>query len=673
MKRVVLLLSVLVAVVSARTVMSWVPYNHVAACKAVVEENFGAYSVKDGLSHLGLQFWTFDNSGNVSFFQHDPMATGDDVKYFRNWGTTNSVEILLAITNLNSGWNWNMATAVLGDKTKRTNLINNLITEMNAYNLDGIEVDIEGSWGSGSMPGRADFALFIKEISAILKPAGKHLSVSTFHSPCINAPNMSWWGDWAGYVDNIQTMGYNDAFPGGSAIFSNCTDDISQNNVAYNNYRYQQEYSTQDQGLSPAVLAIGMPGTLDAWGWSLPSLLPVRNCLDSVLALPEPSGVSIWDLRLSAGGMWRESATWEKLKEIKEYGEFTRYKVTAVAHDGGTISPFGVVKVDSAASKEFIITPKQWFVVDYVVVDGENKGAITTHTFNKVTQEHTIEAFFKEDPQAPELFTISTTSQPNGAIDPAGNSKVEKEGNFNFTVNPAGGFVVERVMINGVNRGPIISGSITNVLKSHSIESFYKKSESLGNYPKYNPAKDYGGKGDTVTYDDNIFYSWYWPPLRDYPDVSNTTQTQSSAWVFIGADVVDTLITATLDYRSAIDGSDTLIIKTDTVVAGGATRSGTQTITLLATSIERRGAISYQESGLSISTSGKTFSAPVKGNYSIKIFDIRGRVLLTNSVAVASAGTVSTGVKHASLSKGVYLLQVVGHKSTKTQRIKISR
>ncbi len=47
----------------------------------------------------------------------------------------------------------------------------------------------------------------------------KLLTIDSFHSPCYNAPNMSWWPDWVGYVDAIHSMGYVDLSEGSTETF----------------------------------------------------------------------------------------------------------------------------------------------------------------------------------------------------------------------------------------------------------------------------------------------------------------------------------------------------------------------------------------------------------------------------------------------------------------------
>ena len=76
--------------------------------------------------------------------------------------------------------------------------------------------------------------------------------------------------------------------------------------------------------------------------------------------------------------------------------EKTEYTITASAGQNGTITPSGNVKVKEGESQSFSITPAQGYIIEKILVDGENIGAKTSYTFENVTKEHTILATFKK-------------------------------------------------------------------------------------------------------------------------------------------------------------------------------------------------------------------------------------------------------------------------------------
>lgn len=72
------------------------------------------------------------------------------------------------------------------------------------------------------------------------------------------------------------------------------------------------------------------------------------------------------------------------------------YNITATAGANGSISPNGSTSVNCGANQTYTITPDSGYAVDDVLVDGVSVGAVTSYTFNNVTDNHTISASFVE-------------------------------------------------------------------------------------------------------------------------------------------------------------------------------------------------------------------------------------------------------------------------------------
>jgi hypothetical protein len=71
------------------------------------------------------------------------------------------------------------------------------------------------------------------------------------------------------------------------------------------------------------------------------------------------------------------------------------YTITAsVSGTGGTISPSGTISVSSGGSKTFTITPKIFYRIANVIVDGKSVGAVPKYTFSNVAASHKITATF---------------------------------------------------------------------------------------------------------------------------------------------------------------------------------------------------------------------------------------------------------------------------------------
>ncbi|MBW2079020.1 MAG: hypothetical protein JRI71_16015 [Deltaproteobacteria bacterium] len=81
-----------------------------------------------------------------------------------------------------------------------------------------------------------------------------------------------------------------------------------------------------------------------------------------------------------------------------EFAAPNMHTITATAANGGSISPSGSVAVIDGQNQGFTITPDVGNSISDVVVDGVSQGAIASYTFNNVTVDHSIQAFFALPP-----------------------------------------------------------------------------------------------------------------------------------------------------------------------------------------------------------------------------------------------------------------------------------
>ena len=82
----------------------------------------------------------------------------------------------------------------------------------------------------------------------------------------------------------------------------------------------------------------------------------------------------------------------------------TPYTITATAGEHGSIDPDGEVEVPVLRDQLFTITPDPGYMIDTVLVDGEEVtvGEDSTYTFTDVIANHTIHATFKPEQSQPE-------------------------------------------------------------------------------------------------------------------------------------------------------------------------------------------------------------------------------------------------------------------------------
>jgi hypothetical protein len=145
------------------------------------------------------------------------------------------------------------------------------------------------------------------------------------------------------------------------------------------------------------------------------------------------------------------------------------YKITASVTEGGTISPYGTVSVKKNASQEFVIMPGTGYRIKSVTVDGIDVEVVTSYTFTNVTKAHNISVVFEKS-----TYSITATASTGGSISPSGVTSVEYGSSKNYTITPASGFDIERVTVDGADKGAISSYTFSNVTEEHTISATFK-------------------------------------------------------------------------------------------------------------------------------------------------------------------------------------------------------
>ena len=103
-----------------------------------------------------------------------------------------------------------------------------------------------------------------------------------------------------------------------------------------------------------------------------------------------------------------------------------------------------------------------------MLVDGVNKGAVTSYTFVNVQANHSIEAYFVANG-----YTITASAIGSGTITPSGDSTVAAGGSQSYTFTPNPGYKIAYVMVSGANKGAISSYTFTNVQANKTISVYF--------------------------------------------------------------------------------------------------------------------------------------------------------------------------------------------------------
>jgi hypothetical protein len=293
-------------------VIGWVPPYAMEESMRALEAN---PAVGRALTRMGLQLWNPSADGRGLVFAPvdatGRQVTSADVVRFRDWARARGIRVLLTVYNNSQvlgRWDWALARRAFVDG--RADFIRALVAEMDKYQLDGIDLDLEGE---GALDAdRVAYAAFVRDLSRVLKPRRKLLTVDSFHSPCANAPNMSWWRDWKGQVDAIHSMGYADLYEGSTDTFTPPGGAPCAGGAQLFKYSWQLRHGLQ-AGYRADQIVMGLPTWVDTWGKDgLGADAPAH--LAEVRALG--AGVGLWDLQLAAAG-WAREDTWAAVKALR--------------------------------------------------------------------------------------------------------------------------------------------------------------------------------------------------------------------------------------------------------------------------------------------------------------------------------------------------------------------
>ena len=244
--------------------IGWVPPYALAESMRALEATPG---VGGGLTRVGLQFWNPSADGkSVVFAPIDKTGTpvtAADVVRFRDWAKQRGIPVLLTVYN---------NSQVIGHGTGRSRATPSSTSAPPSRRRWSPRWTATASTASistwkakaTSTPTASPYARFVAELSKILKPRGKLLTIDSFHSPCANAPNMSWWPDWKDRIDAIHSMGYADLYEGSTATFTPAGKPVWEGGAQLFKYSWQLQYGLK-AGYRVDQIVLGMPTWVDTW------------------------------------------------------------------------------------------------------------------------------------------------------------------------------------------------------------------------------------------------------------------------------------------------------------------------------------------------------------------------------------------------------------------------
>ena len=268
-------------------VMTWVPPYATAKCKERLDESFKGVGMKNGLTHLGLQFWRPTKKGKIELVDNFKPIDDSTVINFRKWGNAHHVRVLLCIYNgTQRGWDWNLAKNAFGHHQRQ--FIEVLVSETLRLQLDGVDIDFEGT-ATGQRDKQA-FLDFVKELALALKAKSKELTINSFAYNW-NVPNQRWWKMMLPHVDALHVMGYSET---------------GSKSAGWKSY----DFIKSAAGQFSHKLLIGVPSHINNWE---------NESVDEHLqwiANDSSVGLAIWDAQLK-DPEWRTEKIWQMISSIR--------------------------------------------------------------------------------------------------------------------------------------------------------------------------------------------------------------------------------------------------------------------------------------------------------------------------------------------------------------------
>jgi len=303
-------IAILSASLLAHETVAWVPPYQLATSRRALVHRAGSVTADQWISRLGLQFWIVQPDGGLAYAERGEKLSDAEVAHYRSWGKAKGVKVLLTVYNHDGkSWDWQRARSAFA--LNRDTLVRSLVDEMTRHDLDGIDLDLEGE---GHLePDREAYATFVRALSIAVHARGKLLTIDSFHSPCFNAPNLAWWGDWKGQVDAIHSMGYGDLYEANRAPFVLDNGQPCAEGATIFRFSWQGTWA-KGKGFHPSQVLMGVPGWQYEWGGSA---LPKH--LEDLARLG--LGCAVWDLPSALGSerdpRWGSEASWKALAAFK--------------------------------------------------------------------------------------------------------------------------------------------------------------------------------------------------------------------------------------------------------------------------------------------------------------------------------------------------------------------
>ncbi len=152
------------------------------------------------------------------------------------------------------------------------------------------------------------------------------------------------------------------------------------------------------------------------------------------------------------------------------------FEIISGSGPNGSISPLGSTSYVTGDSALFTFTPNIGFHLDSLLVDDLVQAPAADYTFYNILENHTIRVVYAAN--APDTFSVVSSTGPNGAISPLGTTRVVAGDSAVFTMSPNPNFLVDSVIVDGAMIGSPLSYTFYAVSSGHTIRVTFKQDPS---------------------------------------------------------------------------------------------------------------------------------------------------------------------------------------------------
>ena len=146
------------------------------------------------------------------------------------------------------------------------------------------------------------------------------------------------------------------------------------------------------------------------------------------------------------------------------------YTITAIAGNGGSISPQGISNINYGATPKYIITPNTGYLIDSILINNTKININNnSYTFDSIKSNQTIRIVFKL-----QTFSIASSAGSGGSIAFSGDSIVNYGSNISYYINPNMGYAIDSLIIDELLQTSTNNYTFSNITANHTIRVTFK-------------------------------------------------------------------------------------------------------------------------------------------------------------------------------------------------------